>query len=416
MRRILVSLSVAVSAIILATIGAQSVVQAGWSQDIKSGDTVTLAKGQTHEGSLYIAGNNVKIDGTVTGSLYCAGQNVTITGKVSGDVACAGQTLEYTGTTDGSVRLAGQQVTVNGAVGADTTLFGMMASVGEQAKLAGDLNGGAQTVTINGEVAKNLQYGAQSVTINGLVAGSANIGSDAISLGENARVAGSLHYTASKELSIDTDKVAGKIEYNAVGEESSQANPLAGLLMTIAMFIATALIIALAAPRFMERSSRLASARFGQTLLIGSATVFVTPFVIFVLFLGILTLPLAIVAVLLYIATLILSGVFLAYHLGALLLRSSQNVLVRMIGGVAVLVALWIIPIVNIFAILATVIVGSGILVRTLTNGYRAPRYSLTPEPTRPPMPTALGGKKELETPRPIAKKPAKPKKPADKK
>lgn len=399
----------------LSVVGMQASVQAGWSNDLKSGDSVTVAKGKTHEGSLYVGAETVKIDGTVTGSLYCAGQSVTITGDVQGDIACAGQSLDYSGTAEGSVRLAGQQVTMNGTSGTDTTIFGQAATVGDKAQIGGDLNGGAQALTINGSVAKNLQFGAQSVTINSVIAGDANIGSEKITLGDSAKVNGTLHYAANDELSIDADKVGGKVEYNAIEEGDSETSPLMGIVTAIALMAVTSLLIALIAPRFMERSSTIAKSNFGLTLLIGVAAVFMTPLVGLILVISVVGVPLAIVGMLLYTAMLMLSGVFLAYYLGATLLRTNQNVLLRMLGGVAVLAALWIIPIVNIFAVLATVIVGSGIIVRTVTNGYRTPRYSLSEEPPMPPMPTSLGNDK-LEEPKPIAKKQSKPKKPTDKK
>lgn len=401
---------------ILGVLSMQASVQAGWTSDMKSGETVTLAKDQTHEGSLYVGANDVKIEGTVTGSLYCAGQNVTITGDVSGDIACGAQMIDYSGTARGSVRLAAQQVTMNGTAGADTTIFAQMATVGTKASLAGDLNGATQSLVLNGDVAKNFQFGAQSLTLNGAIDGSANVSVGTLSFGDEATVAGSLHYAADTDLAIDEAKVGGVVEYNAIESAENEANPLAGLLSIAAMLVVTSLIVAFIAPRFMERSIIIAKDNFAQTLLIGSAAVFVTPIVALLLLISLVGAPLAVVILLLYVAMLMLSSVFLAYYLGATLLRSNQNVITRMFGGSVVLLALWIIPIVNVFAVLATIIVGSGILLRSVTNGYRTPRYSLHPEPPVPPMPTALGGD-DSESPQQIAKKPSKTsKKPTNKK
>lgn len=402
--------------VLLASLGVYTNANA-WSQDMRTGETVTVAKDTVHTGSLYVGAETVTIEGTVEGSLYCVGRNVTIKGTVTGDVACAGENVTYEAKTAQSVRLAGQNVSLKrGSVGADTTVFAGIATIAKEVKLAGDLNGMAQLLTLDGTVAKNLHYGASTTTLNGVVQGSGNLSSDIVTFGDDAKIAGDLHYSASRELKIDDGKVDGKIAYNA--PEQMKAADLLGMLLQAAIAMAFAgVMLTLVAPRFIERSSQLTGARFGQTLLVGAVTVFVAPIGIVLLFLTGIGVPLAIVALLLYIAVLLLSGVFFAYYLGAVLLRSSQSILVRMIGGVAVLSALWLIPVVNIFAIIATVIVGAGILVRTVTHGYRTPRYSLADEPPVPPMPKALSGKKEqLETPKPIAKRPTKPAKKSPKK
>lgn len=416
MKRI-IAIGVLLGTLATAVIGAQGVAHAAWTSDLRSGDTVTLAKDEVHKGSLYVAGETVTIEGTVDGSLYCAGSNVTITGKVNGSIACAGQTVTYQGEASHDIRLVGQEVRLENAVaGADATIFANTARIDSNTRIEGDLNGAAQLLEYDGAVAKNLQYAAAVMALGGLVGGDANVVSDNVTFGEKAKVIGRLNYSASRELSIADEKVGGEISYNQP-EESEPAQALGVLFQLTLMTAFTGLVLALIAPRFMERSSQLAGKGLGTTVLIGSAVLFLTPIVILLLFLSVLGAPLAFVAMLLYGAMLLLSGAFFAYYLGALLLRSTQNIIVRMIGGAVVLGALWLIPIVNVVAIIATFLVGTGILVRTVTNGYRTPRYSLADEPPMPPMPGALGGEATtLETPKPIAKKPAKSTKPRSKK
>ena len=92
-----------------------------------------------------------------------------------------------------------------------------------------------------------------------------------------------------------------------------------------------------------------------------------------------------------------------------------------MLAGLVLLAALWLIPGVQIIAILATALMGSGILVRALfEKQFDGHRYTTAPLPPRPAMPISLGGsssreeKASLETPAPITEKSAE--KPAAKK
>ena len=59
--------------------------------NVRSGDAPRVSAGEVIDGTLYVAGKDVRIEGTVKGDLMCAGQNVEVTGTVQGDVICAGQ-------------------------------------------------------------------------------------------------------------------------------------------------------------------------------------------------------------------------------------------------------------------------------------------------------------------------------------
>ena len=60
--------------------------------------TSVVKKGQTVDGSAYLAGNTVLVEGTVKGDVYCAGNSVRVEGTVDGDVLCAGNTVTIGGT------------------------------------------------------------------------------------------------------------------------------------------------------------------------------------------------------------------------------------------------------------------------------------------------------------------------------
>ena len=79
-------------------------------------EKVHIAQDQTVDGSAYIYGQSVLIEGYVKGDLYCAGTNVIISGTIEGDVLCAGSDVTIGGTVKGDVRAAGSNVTIKGIV------------------------------------------------------------------------------------------------------------------------------------------------------------------------------------------------------------------------------------------------------------------------------------------------------------
>lgn len=405
------SILILASAVLVTAIGLQSSVHAGWSSAVRGGENVVVAKGDTHRGSLYVAAETVKIEGTVEGDVYCAAGKVIISGEIDGSVVCAAETVVYSGTTSQSVRLVGSEVRMEGgAVGSDASIVASTARIDEKTTIAGDLNGAAQLLDFKGTVAQSMVYAGMITTLNGVVQGDVNVRSDVINLEEKAAISGNLHYSAAQELD-DNKAVEGKLVYNS--PETIKPADVLMTLLNIAMMIAfTGLVLAFIVPRFMERSSLIAGASLGKTTLVGSATLFITPLIVLVLFLTGLGAPLAIVLLLLYGAALLLSGAFFAYYLGAILLRSTQSILVRMVGGSVVLGALWLIPGVNIVAILATIVIGTGIVVRTVLNGYRKPSYEVvkSDRDADTSMPVDAEPTPKLKSPKPIADKPTKPK------
>jgi hypothetical protein len=68
----------------------------------KSGQDVSVPKGETINETLVATGQTVSIDGDVSGDVICAGQNISIAGNVNGDVLCAGQTVDVAGSVTAS--------------------------------------------------------------------------------------------------------------------------------------------------------------------------------------------------------------------------------------------------------------------------------------------------------------------------
>lgn len=361
-----------------------------------------LKKGEVHKGALYITGGRIDIAGEVEGSVYCASEApITISGVVHGDVLCAGASdVAITGEVKQDVRIAAVgNVAIDGTVQGDASVVSQeTVSLGKGASVSGDLQTYAGTAALDGTVGKDAYLSANNTDI-----------------GASAVFMGNLAYSGISQADVNSSQVKGKILFAETEHESDRVTSTIIVLMMLLVF---GLGVALVAPRYMDRSSSIARKRFGLTVLTGIGVVFITPFISLILFLTVIGIPLSLVMMALYAVVLLASVVFFAYFLGSLLLSNVKNVLLRMVGGVVFLVALYIIPIVNIIAVIATIIVGVGIAVRSATHNYRSPRYSLTPPAPMPPMPTVLAQQgeeeaREVNTPdvekttKPVAKKPA---------
>lgn len=370
----------------LVALGVTSAALAVWSPNFQSSDRVVLAEDKTHSGSLYATGSDVTVDGIIEGSVYCAGGTVTINGAVEGDVLCAGQKITINGAVAGDVRAAGQFVQVGGSIGGSLTAFGQDVRLDKGASVGDDINGAAQQATINGTVGRDLAMGLQMIDIHGEIAGGVDIAAEQIYLGSQASILGDFNYSAQRELSFDESQVAGSTSFNpSESEGGQQAGQFLGavkVMMLMAMAI-SALTLALVMPRFISRSGEIFSKQMLMTTLLGFGVIFGTPIVVFLLLFTVVLAPIALALLFSWLVILFLSMAFFTYWVGAELLRSQSNIIVRMAGGVVIVFLASAIPVIGGIVMFIGGIVGSGMIVATVTNGYKRPSYQISAKEAR---------------------------------
>lgn len=142
----------------------------------------------------------------------------------------------------------------------------------------------------------------------------------------------------------------------------------------------SALVIVLIMPRFVHRSSDLFRRQMLMTILLGFAFVVGAPIIAILLMVSVILAPLGLALLAGWLAVIVLGGAFFAYWIGSELLRSQSNAVIRMLGGVAVLAVVYMIPVLSGLVLFAAVMVGSGMIVTTLSNGYKRPSYTVATE------------------------------------
>lgn len=347
----------------------------------KDNGDIIVSKDAVHNGSYYTAGNNVVINGTINGDLFCAGQTVKINGTVNGDVLCAAQKITVNGTVSQDVRSAGQTVTINGQIGGSVTAFAQDVEVTKDATIKGDLNGAAQTFAVDGTIGRDVAVAGQSLTIDGLVKGGVNANVETLSLSSKPAVMGGLDYTSPASQDIASGSVLGAVNFTQASTESQKSNNDAGAALVVYLLIALSFIVAatvlsLVMPRYFERSYAIARKKIGQVVLVGVAVNLGVPVLAVALILTGVGIPLAILLLVALLLVQMLAFSFAAYYLSrAVFGKVVYNVVPLMIVGAAILAILILAPLLNLFVILAMMVIGVGGVVTTVSNGYQKPSY-----------------------------------------
>ncbi len=370
----------ALGALIIAVVTASFVGASGLYIANDSGDA-RVAADQTVDGSAYLAGQNVIVEGTVKGDVYCAGSSVTIQGTVEGDVLCAAATnVTVNGTVNGDVRVAGSEVVVKGQVAGSVTAAGSSVYIVENAKVGRDLTGGAATLTIDGEVGRDVLAGAETANINGMIGRDFNAGVTNIVFGSRAKINGNLDYTGEREQSVPNGVVTGAVHFKKAETKASTdgSADITGWLFTIFSLAVLTVLVVLVAPRFVHTAASQPVRSVLLAFLFGFAFIVLAPVLAIILMVTVVGVAAGLALLLAWVLSMFVAFVLASYYVGGLILqkRATNAVLVGLTGALALGLAL-IIPLLNVLAALAALFVGTGMMLMHLRYQFSKRPYHI---------------------------------------
>lgn len=363
---------------VTALIGLLGLAQLAGAAYIRTANNLTTSQNTIND-TVYVAGRTIDIDSEVFGDVFCAGQNVTVSGTVHGDVICAGQNVTLNGKVDGDIRLAGQTVTINSAIAGNATVGGQSLVLTLAGSIGGDLSTGAGDATLNGKIGRDVLIGGQEVTVNNAIGRNLKAGAENLHLTSRARVGGNVELTSKNNIDRDSGAVvAGKVTRTEPKQETKKNGfNWWWLLYVFVAMLLTALVLALLFPRPLHTASDQAVRRPWVVLLTGFLASLAAPVVILLLTLTVAGIPLAVLAAMVWMVLLFLSGPLAAYYLGRLILRGSTRPLLIMLTGALILLVVYFIPFLGMIVMLFAVWFGLGMLLQEFFRLTPRPAYNL---------------------------------------
>jgi cytoskeletal protein CcmA (bactofilin family) len=332
-----------------------------------------------------------------------AGGEIVIRGAVLDDVRAAGARVEISGQVGDDLYAAagggpgGQfPITVNGRTIQQGLFVQPTATIGGNAGLFGG------TIVAAGAVDGDLNVGAAELQLSGTVGGNAKVETNALTIADTARVAGTLTYTAPAEISVPAN-VAGKVEFSPTpppaATPSRGMNPVLANIMravlTLAGFALLGWLLLRFVPTRIDAPATALAARPGQAIMYGFLAAVVMIFIpiasallvfAMVLFWGWWP-GLALLAFLFATLTLvwvlspIITGLWLGRVFAQLIGREFPTLALLMIG-VALIVLLSFVPVVGWLVYLTSFILALGAIIVAWRGGYETPATRYTPAMT----------------------------------
>ena len=330
----------------------------------------TTAEG-THEGSLFVAGQNVDSRADVHGVLLAAGYDVRTGGK-SEYVMAAGSTTEFFGAAENDVFLAGNTVVVTGSA-------------------ARDMFAAANTFTLSGSAGRGAYIAADTVKISGSIGGDAYINANKIVITDGAFIGGRLHCNSSASVT-GAGAAAVKVErYESASHSGSGEAVLAAVdranfgrkvISRVISFLgvtALAFVLLWLTPLWETVDKKYCGAPFASyasAFGIGFAVLACLPVAAILLMLTRVGLRLAFVLLFVYVAAIIAAPVFLGFFLGMLIWRGALKKAPCYFAELPIGILVWrlaaCIPGLSFAAGLVAVPLGLGVITLLLGKGAKS--------------------------------------------
>lgn len=319
------------------------------SEMVHGHPSYTLAAGQTVDTDLFVAGDFVRIDGTVNGDLIAWSGEIEVNGHVTGDVIAMARQVRINGQVDGNVREYAQTVYMDGSIGKNVLAAFQDFEMGPKGKIGGSFTGAGNTVLISGSIGRSFTATGDDTTLDGTFGEDVKIRGSNLHIGSNASIKGETKYKGRHQADVDPGaKLGSPLAFTFLKEGPDYSNwkyywHRAEFWGAAFLF---GLVLLFLLPEFFSDGLR-ASKKFLPSLGFGVLFFIATPIVAILICFTVVGIGLAIPTVLIWLVAVYAAQVFVASWLGETLLGPTVGkgaLLGRLALGLAIIHGLEMVP------------------------------------------------------------------------
>jgi hypothetical protein len=280
---------------------------------VKTGDNVYITPDMIINDNLFVAGETVKVAGTVKGDLIAFGGEVTLQGVVDGDIIVAGGDVLITGSAR-NMFVAGGDVAINGVIKHDLIAGCGDLYIGKETRVGKDAFLGCGDARIAGKIYRDLKAGVGSLILlpTALVKGKLDYSADNANFSDKARIVGKV-------------KAYDRPDYGARYTGFVQKFALTQQVLSFLSIFIVGILIIVFLPKQVEMVTEYMTAKFWQSLGWGILTLIVVPIVMVLLLITVIGIPLGILLSIAYFFALYIHGIFSGVVIGKWILAKFRG-------------------------------------------------------------------------------------------
>lgn len=253
------------------------------------------------DGNAYAAGSVVQVSSEVRGDVYLIGETVQVNERIHEDALFVGQNVTINAPIGDDLHAFGSTILLNEDVGGDAILFGQRIILSSDVQITGTAIIGGEDVFVDGRFDDDVRLMAADLVLRGTFNGDVKINAgSSVEISEDTVIRGNLYLAIPEGLSvvIPENVVRGEVDkkFHSKGGEKRMFGRLLGgfrfFSFLSSLFIGGILIAF--ARTFAVQYGEGTRKNFWKLLLIGFLGLIVPPCIAFLLFLPVITIPLAI--------------------------------------------------------------------------------------------------------------------------
>lgn len=322
---------------------------------------------------LFRSDKNIEVHDELNGSGFIVGETVDVDGKINGILFTAGNNVIVESTSD-YLFSAGNSVKVDGVLAKDGFVAGNIINI-QSGNIERDLYIGGTAIDLNANVGRNAYIAGNTVKFDGRVMGNLNIDASEIIIGKNAVVEGKLSYAETAKITIEeTAKIGTKeaIKTSSIKTESKIkvfTGKLYEMLFSFSNLFLVGVLMILFAPKAFEKISSMKKETILSNLGFGFVTLLFAPLAAIVLMFTMIGVSAGIILLVLYLMMLYLSIVFTSYYLSNMVLSNKiKNKFLLLLIGLLAIKILTLIPFIGTLVSVISLCLGLGIVVSLIFN------------------------------------------------
>jgi cytoskeletal protein CcmA (bactofilin family) len=339
-----------------------------YAAEYLAGNIVKVQSGDTVYSDIFAGSRYVDVHGVVKGDIYAGCEVLTVEGRIDEDLLVGCRNLEIRGSVKDGVVAFAQTIVIDGVIGGDVLAFGGSVRLTERAILKGNLFVGTGELWLDGaRIAGDINGGAGKIYLNGQISGQVNLEAEHVNFGTNYQANKGTKLTLKSELNQkNLDYVPANLEV-IVKKPRRFYQSIFFYWKFLALLVLGIIIISL----FKNVSRDLlahGSEKPLRDLGVGFLIVVVTPIILVILMLFILTIPLGLILLAAYLVLLCLAIIYTAIFSGDYILKllksdGKKSLFWPLLLGLLILIFIVQLPLLGFFFNLAIFSFGSGGLI-----------------------------------------------------